>query len=148
MRMWRNGNAPSIFRQVWPFLKWLNGVYYMIQHYTPRYILKSTENLSLKTFLCPHKNLHTYVRNIIYNNENGHNPNVHQLNVYPQNGILFNHKKKGMTHAVTQRNHKLSQRGHSQRTAYHAWLHLLRTFRIRESKVGGWLPGTGYWRDC
>ena len=118
--MWRNGNAPGIFGQVWPFLKWLNGVYYMIQHYTPRYILKSTENLSLKTFLCPHKNLHTYVHNnIICNSENGHNPNVHQLNGYPQNGILFNHKKKGMTHAVTQRNQKLSQRGRSQRTTYH-----------------------------
>lgn len=108
--MWRNGNAPSIFGQVWPFLKWLNRVYYMIQQYTPRYTVKSTEKLSLKTFLRPHKNLHTYVHNIIYNNESGHNPNVHQLNGYPENGILFSHKKKGMTHDITEESEVKSQR--------------------------------------
>ena len=114
------------------------------QVYTEEYWKLFPENLYMST-----QNLYTYVNNnIIYNNENGHNPNVHQLNGYPQNGILFNHKKKGMTHAITQRNQKLNQRGHSQRITYHTWLHLFRMFRIRKSKVGEWVPRTGYWRDC
>ena len=44
-----NGKAPSPFGKVWPFLKWLKRVYYMIQQCTPRYIPKSTEDFSIST---------------------------------------------------------------------------------------------------